>query len=192
VISPIWAVILSGVLRRAGPASVPVTRKISIVSVELPLDEACAEARGLIEYWQARRLGHELPTRRNIEVLDLWPLLGRLSLHEVLPDGDLRCRVRGTLLGSVPGHIKDGMRVSAAKPADYIEHGTRQLHGTMAARRPRRHRIHLRLGDISHEFERLSLPLAAQGGVEPPMMLTLVLGDHHRGRYFWSEWASGG
>ena len=168
------------------------TRKIFIVSAELPLDEAGAEARGLVDYWQARRLGRDLPTRRDIEVLDLWPLLGRLSLHEVLPDGDLRCRVRGTLLGSVRGHIKDGMRVSEAKPADYFEHGTRQLHGTMAARQPRRHRIHLRMGDISHEFERLSLPLSPQGNAEPPMMLTLVLGDHHRGRYFWSEWAAGG
>jgi len=23
------------------------------------------------------------------------------------------------------------------------------------------------------------------------MMLTLVLGDHHRGRYFWNHWAEG-
>ena len=174
------------------PASVSVSGKISIISVELPLDEACAEARRLVEYWEARRLGRELPTRRDIEVLDLWPLIGRLSLHEVLPDGDLRCRVRGTLLGSVRGHIRDGRRVSEAEPRDYIVHGTRQLHGTLAARKPRRHRIHLRFQDISHEFERLSLPLASQGGAEPPMMLTLVLGDHHRGRYFWSQWAAVG
>lgn len=168
------------------------SQKIAIVSAELRLEEAPAEARGLVEYWEARRQGRELPTRRDIEVLDLWPLLGRLSLHEMLADGDLRCRVRGTLLGSFPGHIKDGMRVSEARPTEYIVHGTRQLHGTLEAKLPRRHRIELTLDDLKYEFERLSLPLAPQGSAEPPMMLTLVLGDHHHGRFFWSQWAAGG
>ncbi len=56
------------------------------------LDVASESARNLLDFWEARRVGRAMPMRRDLDVLDLQPWLGRLSLYEVLSDGDFRIR----------------------------------------------------------------------------------------------------
>ena len=74
-------------------------------------EEAGAETQRLIAYWQARCSGRRIPARADLDVLDLGPWLGRLSLYEALPDGDFRCRLRGSTMTTVPApnHAASGI-----------------------------------------------------------------------------------
>ena len=60
---------------------------------------------------RARCSGRLIPARADLDVLDLAPWLGRLSLYEALPDGDFRCRLRGSTMTTVPvpNHAASGI-----------------------------------------------------------------------------------
>jgi hypothetical protein len=160
--------------------------EFTIACADMNADEASASARGLMAYWEARRLGRPMPVRRDLDVLDLAPWLGRLSLYEALGDGDFRCRVRGTTMSSipVPGHASAGILVSRTKPREFAEMGLGQFRGALALAKPVIHRIELVYGDHSYDYERISLPLAEGAGL-PPMILTFITCNVARSREFW-------
>jgi len=74
-------------------------------------EAARAETQRLIAYWQARCSGRLIPARADLDVLDIAPWLGRLSLYEALPDGAFRCRARGSTMTTVPvpNHAASGI-----------------------------------------------------------------------------------
>lgn len=147
---------------------------------------ASESARGLIDYWEARRLGRAMPVRRDLDVLDLRPWLGRLSLYEALGDGDFRIRLRGTTLSSmpVPDRAVDGILVSRAKPAAFAEMGLRHYRQAHALERPTLHHIEVSYDGFAYDYERVALPLAEGAGL-PPMVLTLISVDVARSQEFW-------
>jgi hypothetical protein len=158
----------------------------NIACADVSADEASASARDLMAYWEARRLGRPMPVRRDLDVLDLGPWLGRLSLYEALGDGDYRCRLRGTTMSSipVPGHASSGILVSRTKPFDFAQMGLRQFQEAQALARPLIHRIELAYGDHAYDYERVSLPLAEGAGLLP-MILTFITCNVARSREFW-------
>jgi hypothetical protein len=147
---------------------------------------ASESARGLVDYWEARRLGRAMPARRDLDVLDLRPWLGRLSLYEVLGDGDFKIRLRGTTMSliPVPNHASDGPLVSRTKPADFAEMGLRHYQQAYALQRPTLHHIELTYDGLAYDYERVTLPLAEGSGL-PPMVMTLIAVDVQRSREFW-------
>ncbi len=149
-------------------------------------------ARGLIEYWEAKRFGRAMPTRRDLDVLDLRPWLGRLSLYEALSDGDFRIRLRGTTMSliPVPNHVADGILVSRTKPGVFAEMGLMHYQQACAIERPTLHRIELGHEGFAYDYERVTLPLAAGGGL-PPMVMTLISVDVRRSREFWRRFNAG-
>jgi PAS domain len=153
---------------------------------------ATASARGLVDYWEARRLGRAMPVRRDLDVLDLRPWLGRLSLYEALGDGDFRIRLRGTTMSSipVPNHASDGILVSRTKPAEFADMGLRHYREACALQRPTLHHIELAYDGYAYDYERVSLPLAEGAGL-PPMVLTLISVDVPRSREFWRRFNAG-
>jgi hypothetical protein len=170
------------------------TALVTVKSHRLDLDNADADMRGLLDYWQARRPGEQtLPTRRDIDVLDLGPWLGRLNLFESLNDGELKVRVRGTLLTSFRGHIADGGLISQVNPRPYAETIMRDHQATLAAANPARHVVELDVGGFKYNFDRLTLPLAA-GGRLPAMLMVLIKFDLARAHEFWRRYvvAQGG
>jgi hypothetical protein len=164
------------------------TAHVTVKSHRLELHDADANMRGLLDYWQARRPGEQtLPTRRDIDVLDLGPWLGRLNLFESLNDGELRVRIRGTLLTSFRGHIADGGLISQVNPRPYAETIMRDHRATLGAAHPARHVVELDVDGFKYSFDRLTLPLAA-GGRLPPMVMVLIKFDLARAHEFWRRY----
>jgi hypothetical protein len=66
----------------------------------------------------ARRHGRALPTRRDLNVLDMGPWLGRVSLFEVPENDEIRCRLYGSLHPTSPSDgLIDVSPVAAAVSA---------------------------------------------------------------------------
>jgi PAS domain len=164
------------------------TAHVTVKSHRLDLHDADADMRGLLEYWQARRPGEQsLPTRRDIDVLDLGPWLGRLNLFESISDSELRVRLRGTLLTSFRGHITDGALIRQVRPQSYAETIMRDHRATISAATPTRHLVELDVDGFKYSFCRLTLPLAPGGGL-PPMVMVLAQFDPARAHEFWRRY----
>jgi len=165
--------------------------EFNIACADVSVDEASASARSLMAYWETRRLGRPMPVRRDLDVLDLAPWLGRISLYEALGDGDFRCRIRGTTMSSipVPGHASGGILVSRTKPYDFAQVGLRHYREAQTLAQPMIHRIDLAYGDHAYDYERVSLPLAEGAGL-PPMVLTFITCNVARSRAFWHRFNS--
>ena len=125
-------------------------------------------------------------------MVDLRPWLGRASLYEARADGDFFCRLRGsTLCGvPVPGHAADGILVSRTQPRPFAEMGLAHYGAALAASAPAIHRIALEWQGFAYDYERLTLPLAAGGGL-PPMVLTFISCSIPRSTRFWERYNAG-
>jgi hypothetical protein len=153
------------------------------------LEQADGHIRGLIDYWEGRRLKRPMPVRRDLDVLDLRQWLGRLSLYEVMGDGDFFIRLRGTVMSSVPvpNHAADGTRVSRTKPGIFAEMGLQHYQQAYALERPLIHHVELAHDGDLCVYDRVSLPLAEGAGL-PPMILTYVTCDIPRCTEFWRRY----
>jgi hypothetical protein len=65
------------------------------------------------DYWHAKRRGDALPGRADIDPLEFPWALGYVTLHDVLPDGDIRVRLDATKAVEFFGVDLTGMRLSA-------------------------------------------------------------------------------
>jgi hypothetical protein len=158
-----------------------------LISCALMGPEVASEAaQALVAYWDAKRLGRAMPVRRDLDVLDLRPWLGRLSLYEMQGDGDFRIRLRGTTMSliPVPNHASDGVLVSRTKPPVFAEMGLKHYQQAYALQRPTLHHIELAYDGFSYDYERVTLPLAEGAGL-PAMVMTLIGVDVRRSREFW-------
>jgi hypothetical protein len=146
------------------------------------------EMLSLVEYWEARRHGLSLPTRRDIDVIDLRQWLSRVSLYEVHDDGDVRVRVRGSLKNEFSWHVRGGISLYVARPKCYSENAALHAKGTLAGQFPTRFKVDLDLDGFKFEYDRLALPLAAGGGL-PAMVLTFAQFSPRRAGEFWIRYA---
>jgi hypothetical protein len=160
---------------------------LTISTETLRVEEAEQEVVGLVRYWLARKPSMGLPTRRDIDPIDLRSWLGRISLFEVVGEGELRCRLRGSMKNASPGHIRDGVLLSHVQPREYAAFGTEQLLSTYAAAAPSLHAIDLNFDGLLHRYQRLALPLAS-GGDLPPMLLTYARWNTRAADEFWRRY----
>jgi PAS domain len=163
------------------------TAIVTVQSVKLSVEDASSAMSDLVVYWDARRAGRSLPTRRDLDPVDLWPWLGRVNLFERMGDGDLRVRLRGTELGNFRGHFTDGAVFGQVRPRPYAERIFLDHQETFATGLPARHRLELDLAGYRYGFDRLALPLAEGGGL-PAMMLVFVEFDLRASREFWRRY----
>lgn len=163
------------------------TAIVTVQSAKLSLDDASSAMSDLVAYWEARRGGRPMPTRRDLDAIDLWPWLGRVNLFERMGDGDLRVRLRGTELGNFRGHFTDGAVFRQVRPRPYAERIFLDHQETFARRRRARHRVEIDLAGFRYGFDRLALPLAEGGGL-PAMMLVFVEFDPRASREFWRRY----
>jgi PAS domain len=150
--------------------------KVVVESTVLAIDEAGESMRRLVEFWDAHRHGHTLPTRRDLDVVDMAPWLGRVSLFEVPENDEIRCRLYGSRHPISAGYFKDGMPVTRVQISSYVEQAGRENRLALARGDPERHRVEFKLDGVSRVIDRLRLPLAAGGGL-PPMIMTFVVSD---------------
>jgi len=163
------------------------TAIVTVQSVKLTFDDASLAINDLVAYWEARGGGRPMPTRRDLDAVDLRPWLGRANLFERMRDGDLRVRLRGTELGNFPGHFTDGAVFRQVRPRPYAERIFLDHQETFATGRPARHRLELDLAGYRYGFDRLALPLAEGSGL-PAMMLVFVEFDLRASREFWRRY----
>ena len=65
--------------------------------------------RRLFDYWSGKKAGRDLPSRRDIDPVEIGPeILPHILLTDVLPDGRLRYRLAGTAVEAVTGESLSG------------------------------------------------------------------------------------
>ncbi len=167
--------------------------RLAISARPLRVAESNADTVRLAEYWEARREGRLMPVRRDLDVLEMRAWLGRLSLYEVLGDGDMWCRLRGSTMCTipVPGHDSDGILVSRTQPKAFAEMGLRHYTEAFALAEPSCYRIELGFDGLSYRYDRLALPLASDGQLRP-MVLTFITCEVAKARFFWERYQEAG
>ena len=91
------------------------TAIVTVQSVKLTFDDASLAINDLVAYWEARGGGRPMPTRRDLDAVDLRPWLGRVNLFERMRDGDLRVRLRGYRAGEFSGAFYRRRRLQAGE-----------------------------------------------------------------------------
>ncbi len=65
--------------------------------------------RRLFDYWSGKKAGRDLPSRRDIDPVEIGPeILPHILLTDILPDGRLRYRLAGTAVEAVIGESLSG------------------------------------------------------------------------------------
>jgi hypothetical protein len=140
--------------------------KPSIIrAVELDIDtDRYPEIARALAYWRAKRGARRMPSRADIDPLDLSVDLPRIMMVEVGHDPlDFRYRVSGTGIFRVHHEELTGKHARELQPPEY----GRLIHGhyceTVARGAPILHLIQLDVDDISASYARIILPLAGDG-----------------------------
>lgn len=126
---------------------------------------ASADLRRLYGYWDERRAGREIPTRADIDPMDLRWIIGRVALVEVLPDGDFRWRVDGTQIAEFFRNDMTGRRLSEYPLPELREMMVAEYQAVVEARQPRLVKRTGLLDKRIWDYELLRLPLGTEGKV---------------------------
>ena len=70
------------------------------------------------DYWHGKRRGDALPGRADIDPLEFKWALGYVTLHDVLPDGDIQVRLDATKAVEFFGADLTGTRLSAHRDSE--------------------------------------------------------------------------
>lgn len=128
-------------------------------------DAAC---RDLLAYWESKRRGGKLPSRRDVDPLDLpVGLLPQILLFDVLREAGrlrFRFRVAGTAFAQLAGRDVTGLCYDELGPAERTAPVINLL--TLACQQARPSLLVSRVTarqDAHEDISRLALPLAADG-----------------------------
>ena len=137
----------------------------SLSCLELQLWDPCyPDLDEVLDYWQRKRGERLVPSRSDIEPLDLISALPRIMLADVLPDPlGFRYRLSGTGIASVHGEELTGLAPLDLKPVEYGQLIDRHYRQCVFERRPLLHLIALDLAHRSRAYARLLLPLSNDG-----------------------------
>ncbi len=127
--------------------------------------------RRAFAYWRSKAPAERLPGRRDIDPLEMPDLLPRLTLIDVVWEGDgegkrlrLRCRLIGTEVVARFGRDITGLYAEEAYPEEYLAKALETYGGIIESRRPYLSRHRIPIADRDHaEYDRLIMPLAADG-----------------------------
>jgi hypothetical protein len=155
--------------------------KPSIVrAVELDIDtKRYPEITRSLSYWRAKRGARLLPSRADIDPLDLSVDLPRVMMAEVTHDPlEFRYRVAGTGTFRVHGEELTGKRPIDLQPPEYGKMIHDHYCEVVARRAPILHLIQLNVGDVAASYARIILPLASDGE-KVDRLLTVECYENH-------------
>lgn len=120
--------------------------------------------RRLYAYWQDKRAGGRLPTRHDIDPLELRFALGWMNLVEVHHDPlRFRFRLHGTMLAAYTGHEMTGLFLDDHPDPEHRVFLARTWAETVDRQEPMHH-IHDRsLNGRQQHYESLRLPFSSDG-----------------------------
>ncbi len=127
----------------------------------------------LFRYWDKKRGGRAMPTRREIDPIEMGPkLLPHLMICELADQGNrIRFRLVGTILVKRLGYDPTGQWLADLPKSDYLEHLGKLLRQANAEAAPIYGESNFRYGAKGRlEMRHLVLPLATGEG-QPSMVL---------------------
>jgi len=155
--------------------------KPSIVrAVELDIDtKRYPEIARALSYWRAKRGARLLPSRADIDPLDLSIDLPRIMMAEVTHDPlEFRYRVAGTGTFRVHGEELTGKHPRELQPPEYGMLIYTHYCEAVARRAPILHLIQLNVGDVATSYARIILPLASDGEKVDRLLTVECYEDH--------------
>jgi hypothetical protein len=155
--------------------------KPSIVrAVELDIDtKRYPEIARALAYWRAKRGTRLLPSRADIDPLDLSVDLPRVMMAEVTHDPlEFRYRVAGTSTFRVHGEELTGKHPRDLQPREFGTLIHNHYCEAVTRRAPVLHLIQLNVGDVSTSYARIILPLASDGETVDRLLTVECYEDH--------------
>lgn len=151
-----------------------VIRRRMSVSEFAPGDE---KLRFMYEYWSARRKDGLLPARRDIDILDLRPMVGQIHLLDTTTRDPARFVFR--VYGSVGSRLNQGYNYTNTAIGDYpsecYRKGLIEDYGAVAfTGTPGYHHVVALLDFIKYSYSRLILPLADDGRQVDMLLVGIV------------------
>jgi PAS domain len=142
----------------------------------LPLSEFAGEDDKLAEalaYWQSKRQNGMLPSRRDIDVVDLRPLIGFMHLVDVVDAaaGQFRFRLHGTRVRigqSFSDHVVENISSKAMRDAAVEDYQSVCFTGV-----PCYQHIVALVDFIQYSYSRLILPMASDGRTVDALMICI-------------------
>lgn len=133
----------------------------------LTVEELEPRLSDLLRYWQDRRAGRAWPARRDIDPLELRPLLGHINMIDVVPQADGSPRFRYRLFGTefVFYHGRDltGRWLDEITDAGFRTELIAMYAGVAGKGELRMLSYDYMLASGPHRFQALALPLSEDG-----------------------------
>jgi hypothetical protein len=155
--------------------------KPSIVrAVELDIDtKRYPEIARALAYWRAKRGTRLLPSRADIDPLDLSIDLPRIMMAEVTHDPlEFRYRVAGTGTFRVHGEELTGKHPRDLQPREFGALIHSHYCEAVARRAPILHLLQLNVRDVATSYARIILPLASDGETVDRLLTVECYEDH--------------
>ena len=143
----------------------------------LPLEDLKTPAlRRLLQDWEDRRRGRDLPARKDFDPADIRYIVGNLSLVEVLRDPlDFRFRIHATNVAERMGFDLTGKMLTALPDQQYAALIRQHYTETVTLRRPvARYRNRVMTDQHTWHCEVLVLPLSSDGKTVDMLMSAFV------------------
>jgi hypothetical protein len=132
----------------------------------------------LYQYWEAKRAGRLMPSRADVDPLDLGFVLGHLILLDVLHEPlRFRIRVHGTELAHRAGYDLTGKMLDELPIAEFRELAQQSFTQTVETQRPFHSMRDRFIDGKRHQYETLMLPLSEDGNRVNMLLIGLVYRD---------------
>jgi hypothetical protein len=122
-----------------------------------------ARLRRFHDYWHGKRRGDALPGRADIDPLEFKWALGYVTLHDVLPDGDIRVRLDATKAVEFFGVDLTGTRLSAHRDGEMGAMMAQTFAHVIGKRAPLLLERDFKARNRYWRYQSLMLPFAADG-----------------------------
>ncbi|MEQ8863577.1 MAG: hypothetical protein RIC54_09170 [Thalassobaculum sp.] len=117
-----------------------------------------------------------IPLRRSLALERIPDAMGQVGIVDVLPSGDFRYRMFGSVLVGALGYDATGWLTTDLKPATYAQIVTRQYQEVVAARRPILHELRGGSAEMNeNRYFRLTAPLTLSDGRVDQLWMTVAL-----------------
>src|SRR5581483_7413897 len=150
--------------------------ELSLASIDHP------RLVGLHRYWDAKRGGRDMPSRDDLDPVEMAPYLGHVFLIDVESNPRrFRFRLIGTEIVLSYGRELTGKYTDAVTPPSYREMIERHYAQAVDERRPLAHRMTFREDrGKRHDLVRLTLPLSDDGASVNMLLLCSAFGPDLR------------
>jgi hypothetical protein len=138
--------------------------------------------RQLFDYWESKRGGRKMPSRADIDPLDLGFIIGNLILVDVIAEAPLgfRIRLHGTNLSERVGYELTGKMLEEMPQVEFSELTRLSFTKVSNTGRPLHARRDRMLDGKARRYETIVLPLSSDNAVVEMILCGLIYDDERR------------